>query len=74
MRSNFLWGGATAANQYEGGYRGYNEGGRGVSVNDVEMSAVHSKAREVHDIVREGCYYPSHKATDFITAIKRISR
>lgn len=24
----FLWGGATAANQYEGGY---NEGGRGIS-------------------------------------------
>lgn len=28
----FLWGGATAANQYEGGY---NEGGKGLSVQDV---------------------------------------
>jgi len=29
---NFLWGGATAANQLEGAY---NEGGRGLSVQDV---------------------------------------
>ena len=28
----FLWGGATAANQYEGGW---NEGGRGPSIDDV---------------------------------------
>lgn len=27
----FLWGGATAANQYEGGW---NEGGKGISVSD----------------------------------------
>ena len=27
----FLWGGAVAANQYEGGW---NEGGKGVSVSD----------------------------------------
>lgn len=33
MKADFLWGGATAANQYEGGYR---EGGRGLSINDVE--------------------------------------
>ena len=40
---NFLWGGATAANQYEGGYL---EGGRGLSINDVEMGASHGKSRE----------------------------
>ena len=28
----FLWGGATAANQYEGGW---NEGGRGPAIDDV---------------------------------------
>ena len=39
MSKNFLWGGATAANQYEGGYQ---EGGRGLSINDVEMlSLIH---------------------------------
>lgn len=62
MREDFLWGGASAANQYEGGY---DEGGRGLSINDVEMGASHGKAREIHDTVRGGVYYPSHKATDF---------
>ena len=33
VRKDFLWGGATAANQYEGGY---NEGGKGLSIADVE--------------------------------------
>lgn len=33
---NFYWGGATAANQYEGGY---NEGGRGMSMSDVTTGA-----------------------------------
>jgi len=59
--TNILWGGATAANQYEGGYR---EGGRGLSVNDVEMGASHGKARQIHDNIHEGVYYPSHVAVD----------
>ena len=58
MRKDFLWGGATAANQYEGGYQ---EGGRGLSVNDVEMGARHGVQREIHDEIRPGCYYPSHE-------------
>ncbi len=62
MKNNFLWGGAAAANQYEGGY---NEGGRGLSINDVEMGASHGKEREIHESVRQGVYYPSHKAVDF---------
>ena len=62
MKKNFLWGGASAANQYEGGY---NEGGRGLSINDVEMGTSHGKPREIHDEIKEGVYYPSHKATDF---------
>ena len=32
LPKDFLWGGATAANQYEGGW---NEGGRGKSSDDV---------------------------------------
>lgn len=41
MDSNFLWGGASAANQYEGGY---NLDGRGLSINDVELGAGHGKS------------------------------
>ena len=62
LKKDFLWGGATAANQYEGGY---NEGGRGLSINDVEMGARHGVAREIHDYIHEDAYYPSHEATDF---------
>lgn len=62
MNHNFLWGGATAANQYEGGYQ---EGGRGLSINDVETAASHGHKREIHEYVHENEYYPSHHATDF---------
>lgn len=62
VRKDFLWGGATAANQYEGGY---NEGGKGLSIADVEKGARHGVPREIHDHIHEGVYYPSHVATDF---------
>ena len=62
MKKDFLWGGATAANQYEGAYL---EGGKGLSIADVEMGSRHGVPREVHDYVKEGKYYPSHEAVDF---------
>ena len=39
---NFLWGGATAANQVEGGY---NEGGKGLSVTDITTAGSLDKPR-----------------------------
>ncbi len=62
MKKEFLWGGATAANQYEGGYL---EGGRGPSINDVEMGASHGVQRQIHDHIHPDAYYPSHMAVDF---------
>ena len=62
MRDNFLWGGATAANQYEGAYL---EDGKGLSIADVEKGARHGVPREIHDYVHEGDYYPSHEGVDF---------
>lgn len=62
LPENFLWGGATAANQYEGGYR---EGGKGLSVADVERGGSHGVQRIIDDYVHDGVYYPSHEATDF---------
>lgn len=41
---SFLWGGATAANQYEGGYR---EGGKGINTADVITAGSHTVARRI---------------------------
>ena len=59
---NFLWGGATAANQLEGGYR---EGGKGLSTADVMTGGTHTVARRITPVLEEGTYYPSHEAIDF---------
>lgn len=40
----FLWGGATAANQYEGGW---NEGGRGMTLSDVTTGGTNLTPRMV---------------------------
>lgn len=58
----FLWGGATAANQFEGAYL---EDGKGLSIADVETNGTRERRREIHDAVREGYLYPSHTAVDF---------
>ena len=65
LREDFLWGGATAANQCEGGYK---EGGRGLANVDV---APHGKDRfpvlagkmKMFECDNEH-YYPSHEAID----------
>lgn len=62
LNKNFLWGGATAANQYEGAYL---EDGKGISIADVETAGSHTLPREIHDSVTEGTYYPSHEGIDF---------
>lgn len=58
----FLWGGATAANQFEGGYR---EGGKGLSTSDVLTGGTHTLPRRITPELEEGTYYPSHVAIDF---------
>lgn len=62
LNKEFLWGGATAANQYEGAYL---EDGKGLSIADVEKGASHGVAREIHTEVKDGEYYPSHEGVDF---------
>lgn len=57
----FLWGGATAANQCEGGY---NVDGKGLSVYDIISSGSHTQPRIVSPTQNEKYYYPSHKAID----------
>ena len=62
LRKDFLWGGATAANQYEGGYL---EGGKGLSIADTERGARHGMKRQIDPEILPGVFYPSHEATDF---------
>lgn len=63
---NFLWGGALAANQCEGGYK---EGGKGLTTVDLCPAGVNRrKVMEGKiDVLRplENEYYPSHEAIDF---------
>ena len=58
----FLWGGATAANQFEGGYR---ECRKGLSTSDVLTGGTNTIPRRITPELEEGTYYPSHVAIDF---------
>lgn len=62
LPKDFLWGGAVAAHQLEGGWQ---EGGKGISVADVMTAGRHGVAREITAGVVEGKYYPNHEAIDF---------
>ncbi|MDO5411105.1 MAG: 6-phospho-beta-glucosidase [Lachnospiraceae bacterium] len=62
LPENFLWGGAVAAHQLEGGW---NKGGKGPSVSDVLTGGAHGVARRITDGVIPGEYYPNHEAIDF---------
>ena len=62
MKDGFLWGGATAANQFEGGW---NVGGKGPSTADMMTGGTHTIPRRITPVLEEGTYYPSHEAIDF---------
>ena len=66
LPNDFLWGGALAANQFEGGY---DQGGKGLSVIDV-MTWAHGKAREITQDVEPDKYYPNHVGIDFYNRYK----
>ena len=59
---DFLWGGATAANQIEGAFL---EGGKGLSTADVITLESHQKKRRITKKIDRDEYYPSHKAIDY---------
>ncbi|WP_025948615.1 glycoside hydrolase family 1 protein [Geobacillus thermocatenulatus] len=63
----FLWGGATAANQIEGGW---NEGNKGLSIADVlpggkERLKLLKEPGFTFEIDKEKYNYPNHEAIDF---------
>ena len=67
LPDNFLWGGAVAAHQLEGGWK---EGGRGLSVSDVLTAGAHGVPRRITDGVILGERYPNHKGIDFYHTYK----
>lgn len=62
LPEGFLWGGAVAAHQLEGGW---NKDGKGVSVADVMTAGAHGVMREITDGVLPNKNYPNHDAIDF---------
>lgn len=62
LKKDFLWGGAVAAHQLEGGW---DQGGKGASVADVMTVGAHGQPRKITDGVLAGDYYPNHDAIDF---------
>ncbi|ETY73260.1 6-phospho-beta-glucosidase [Lactiplantibacillus fabifermentans] len=59
---DFLWGGAVAAHQLEGGWQA---GGKGVSLADVMTAGDNETPREITDGIIPGKNYPNHEAIDF---------
>ena len=62
LNKDFLWGGALAAHQFEGGVIGT---GKGLSVADVMTNGSHTTPRRITDGIVEGYYYPNHDGVDF---------
>ncbi len=62
FKKDFLWGGATAANQYEGAW---DVDGKGPSVSDMCTNGSHTTSKRVTPVLEEGTLYPSREATDF---------
>ncbi len=65
--AGFLWGGATAANQIEGGF---NEGNKGLSIADVlpggkERLRILRSPGFDFEMDQEKYYYPNHEGIDF---------
>ncbi|GAA3025039.1 6-phospho-beta-glucosidase [Tetragenococcus solitarius] len=58
----FLWGGAVAAHQLEGGY---NQGGKGLSIADFYTLGDSENPRTITSTIEKNRYYPNHEAIDF---------
>lgn len=62
FKNDFLWGGATAANQYEGAWK---LDGKGISLADVCTGGSKDHPRRITPELEKNVFYPSHMATDF---------
>ena len=62
LPKDFLWGGALAAHQFEGGW---NKGGKGPSIADVMTAGASHKPRKITERIEPDKYYPNHEGIDF---------
>lgn len=62
LRPDFLWGGAVAANQYEGAW---DVDGKGPSTSDMCTNGTHTTPKRITREWEEGTLYPSREAIDF---------
>ncbi|MDO4908662.1 MAG: 6-phospho-beta-glucosidase [Corynebacterium sp.] len=60
--ADFLWGGAVAGHQFEGGW---DADGKGPSVVDVMTAGAHGVPRRITETIEPGEFYPNHEAIDF---------
>lgn len=67
LPKDFLWGGALAAHQFEGGW---NEAGKGPSVVDVMTAGAHGVPRQMTETIEDSKFYPNHEAIDFYHRFK----
>jgi beta-glucosidase/6-phospho-beta-glucosidase/beta-galactosidase len=70
FKEGFLWGGAVAAHQLEGGWK---EGGKGVSVADVMTAGAHGVPREITNGVLQGKITRTMKPSTSTIVIKKTS-
>ena len=61
LKHDFLWGGATAANQCEGAW---NEDGKGISSSDLCTGGRFGRSKMITPVLQEGVFYPSREAID----------
>ena len=62
FREDFLWGGATAANQFEGAW---DVDGKGASVSDMCTNGTKDTPKRITTTIEPNTLYPSHEAIDF---------
>lgn len=68
FKKDFLWGGATAANQFEGAW---NVDGKGASVSDMCTNGSYEVPKRITTKIEDGTFYPSHEASDFYHNYKK---
>lgn len=70
FKNEFLWGGATAANQYEGAW---NIGGKGASISDHCTCGSQSSPKRITPVLEKEHCIQAGKPLIFITILKKIS-